>query len=289
VVISEPDRPAAHDQDTRKTLAVKTVPTRNLASLRPPAPPGGEQFPGLEILGLVSRTPLTEVWEARGEDGSHWLVKVLFGCGDPAGEAIARLAALRHPALLPIDVLHQAPGKLVLATPAAPRGLRDVLAEHQAQGQPGIPRALLLAYLRGVAEALHGLAEQHGVQHLGLNPRNLVLQGDRLLLADFGLAQLVWLPAGQLIASLNTRYSAPELHQRQISPACDQYSLALIYHEMLTGYLPASLPGRRGSSPGLGSPGLRGCRPVVHGRPVACRLPSPFASGLLYPLSVPSV
>ncbi len=246
VIISEPtQRAAPPDDDTRKTRTLKTIATRNLASVRPPTLPGGNRFPGLEITGLVSRTPLSEVWNAQGSDGSARLVKVLFGCG-AVGDAVVRLTALRHPALLPVDVLHHAPGKLVLATPAGQRTLRDLLAAAVGCGQGGIARGMLLGYLRGVAQSLHELAEQTGLQHLALNPRNLILDGERVLLADFGLAQLVWLPAGQSVAGLNARYSAPELHHRQASPACDQYSLALIYHELLTGALPPPLPGRKG-------------------------------------------
>ncbi len=252
-VITEPlEPPLTHENDTRRTPTLKTVRTRALApggtrpGARPVAPP---RLDGtvVEILDLVSRTPLTEVWNARAADGSPRLVKVLFGCG-AARERLTRLAGLRHPALLPIDVLDHAPGKLVLATRPGERTLRDVLADWQAHGQAGIPRARLLHDLREVAETLHTLVQQHGLQHLALNPRTLVLEGERLLLADFGLAPLVWLPAGQSAASFNARYSAPELLQGQVSPACDQYSLALIYHELLTGYLPPPQPARKSES-----------------------------------------
>jgi hypothetical protein len=56
--------------------------------------------------------------------------------------------------------------------------------------------------------------------------------------ADFGLVQLLWHPAGQAVAGLNARYCAPELFRRDFGPATDQYSLALIYAEMLTGAHP---------------------------------------------------
>jgi hypothetical protein len=131
----------------------------------------------------------------------------------------------------------------VLSAPAPGPTLRDVLAEWQTRGQPGVPRARALAYLRPVADALHELAARTGVYHLALSPRCLQLAGDRVSIADFGLAHLLWLPAGQSILSFNARYSAPELAHRQAGPACDQYSLALIYHELLTGTVPA--PGWR--------------------------------------------
>jgi hypothetical protein len=80
--------------------------------------------------------------------------------------------------------------------------------------------------------------------HTRLNPRTLVLRGEELLLADFGLAQLVFAAGGGSDrAPLNARYSAPELSARQIGPQCDQYSLALIYHELLTGIYPTPVRG----------------------------------------------
>src|SRR5262249_22385648 len=102
-------QPASGARETRSMQALKTVRTRSLTG-RPPALPAGGAFPGLTIHELRARGPLTEVWSATAADGSMKLVKVVFGFqGDPA-----RLVALRHPGLLPVEVLHQAPGRLVL-------------------------------------------------------------------------------------------------------------------------------------------------------------------------------
>jgi serine/threonine protein kinase len=239
-VVDLPLRAATPDEDTRRTPAVKTLHTRNLAALRPPTTPGNAA--AIEIGELVSRTPHTETWNAHTADGEARLVKVLFASA--TSEAVMRLAALRHPALLPIEVVQHAPGKLVLAMPAGERNLRDVFADHHAQGQTGIPRGRLLAWLRTAAEALHELAQQ-GLYHLSLNPRALVLDDEQLRIMAFALTQLVWLPAGQSPAALNARYAAPELNARQIGPAADQYSLAVLYHELTTGVVPAPLPGRK--------------------------------------------
>src|SRR5262249_6716161 len=96
----------------------------------------------------------------------------------------------------------------------------------------------LLGYLRRTAEALDGLYQAHRLQHLGLTPRVLVLVGGQLRILDFGLIELLWLPAKHQPLVLNTRYAAVELFGGEVSPACDQYSLALIYQELLTGAHP---------------------------------------------------
>src|SRR5205085_7866665 len=155
-------------------------------------------------------TPLTEVWSARLPNGRRRLAKVIFGWAAD-GEAVARLQSLRHPALLPVEVVHNSPGRLVLGSVPAESSLRECYQRAVARGPPGVPREELLGYLRSAAEALAYFAGKHGLYHLGLNPRNLLLDGGRLRVADFGLVQLRWQPAGQAVAGLNARYSAPEL------------------------------------------------------------------------------
>jgi serine/threonine protein kinase len=182
-------------------------------------------------------TPLTEVWSARLPDGRRRLAKVIFGWAAD-DKAVARLRVLRHPGLTPVEVVHNAPGRLVLGSVPAESSLRECYQECVARGLPGVPREQLLDYLREAAAALDYLAVKHGLYHLGLNPRNLLLDDGRLRVADFGLVQLLWLPAGQAVAGLNARYSAPELFRQDFGPGTDQYSLALIYAEMLTGAHP---------------------------------------------------
>jgi hypothetical protein len=74
-----------------------------------------------------------------------------------------------------------------------------------------------------------------------------LLEKGKPRIADFGLAQLLWLPSGQPVAERNARYSAPELMAKKISRSCDQYSLALLYHELVTGVLPSRDPRGRGN------------------------------------------
>jgi serine/threonine protein kinase len=240
-VVDLPLKAAQPDTDTRRTPAIKTRTTRNLSTLRPPTAPASAA--GLEIGDLLCRTPHAETWNARTGDGETRLVKVLFASA--AGDALLRLVALRHPTLWPVEVLQSSPGKLVLATPAGERNLRDAYVESQSQDRSGIPRGRLLGWLRTAAEALDELATQHGLSHLAINPRALTLEGEQLRLMDFGLAQLVWMPAGLSPASLNARYAAPELSAGQAGPAADQFSLAVLYHELTTGVVPAPLPGRK--------------------------------------------
>jgi serine/threonine protein kinase len=228
----------AKDADTDRSLTL--TPTHGTTQLQKKIPSGLSALEGYRFVDCLATTPLMDVWKAQAPDGRERLVKQMFGV---LGErkrleaALARYQMLLHPALTQHDIAHAEPGRLVLVTDPIESCLRDRFQQCLAQGLPGIPREELLGYLRAAAEALDYLYQQHAIQHLGLNPRSLLLEQGRPVLADFGLAKLLWLPAGQPVAQRNARYAAPELFQRQTSHSSDQYSLAVIFVEMLTGIL----------------------------------------------------
>jgi serine/threonine protein kinase len=230
------------------------------STLRAQPADGSESLPGYRFVRCLERGPLTEVWHAEGPDGRPRQVKYVYGFDQrdlmAQQEAVTRLAALRHPALPPAEVLLNGPGRLALVSDVPGPSLRDRWQQCRGEGRPGVPRDELLHDLKEAAAALDALFEAFALAHLGLNPRLLRREGGRLVLADFGLVPLFWLPAGRSMAQFNPRHAAPELRDRQATHAADQYSLALVYHEMLTGDLPQRgrarwLPLSRGARPGL--------------------------------------
>jgi serine/threonine protein kinase len=229
---------------------------------RPPAQ--ARWLPDYVFHSCLGHTPFAENWETRTSEGKRRLVKILFGVnengvsGNP--EALERLQALRHSALPELRILPAGPGCLLVDTPFLELTLRDRFQEYRGRGEPGIPRRLLLDWLRAAAVALDELTRRHGLQHLGLNPRCLLFDGDQLRLAEFGLLPLIWQPAGQLQGQMQARYAAPELYEGQVGSACDSYSLAVIFQEMLTGTTPWR--GRRCGLPNL-EPLSRGDRAVL--------------------------
>jgi serine/threonine protein kinase len=216
-------------------------------------PTQARHLPDYQFHDCRGRTPFSETWEASTPEGKRRLVKILFGVTWPEAareqEAIECLQSLRHPALPALRVVSGGPGCLIVDSDFLGVSLRDRFQEYRNRGEGGIPRRQLLAWLRSVAVALDELEKRYQMQHLGLHPRCLLFDGDELRIGDFGLLSLVARPTGQLPGQLQARYTAPELLDQQVGPACDSYSLAVIFQEMLTGTTPWR--GRRSGLPNL--------------------------------------
>ena len=200
--------------------------------------PTGVALPGYRFLTCVGRTPLGCLWTVQDPEGRERVAHCLLNVSGFPTENLTRLQTLRHPALPEREVFWGLPGCVVVVSDMGGRTLRDLFDLGRAEGLQGVPREMLLNHLGAVAEALDELHRGEKLPHLGINPTQIIVEDDRTFLEDFGLAPLLWLPSGRAAASLNPRYSAPELHEPIPTSAADQYSLALIYTEMLTGIYP---------------------------------------------------
>jgi hypothetical protein len=218
---------------TRRPAAATPLPGRTLAR------DGG--LPGYRFLECVGRQPTSEIWKATDEQGRPRLVQYVFGfdgsCADDPEGPLARLRRLRHPMLLSAELVPTG-GRLAVITAPHRGSLADELRESQRRGQTGLPRPDLVESLLDAALALDELFQVSGVRHLSLTPRHLVRTEEGLRLIEFGQAELVWLSAGQPPGAAVARYAAPELLEGRLGRHCDQYSLALIYLELLTGSPP---------------------------------------------------
>src|SRR6185437_13758909 len=75
--------------------------------------------------------------------------------------------------------------------------------------------------------------------HLDIKPRNLFLISDRVKVADFGLVKhLERSGASGVLGGVTPLYAPPETFSGTISGRSDQYSLAIVYQELLTGQRP---------------------------------------------------
>jgi serine/threonine-protein kinase len=112
------------------------------------------------------------------------------------------------------------------------------LADALARTKPSVE--LTLQILKQAAEALD-YAHTKGVIHRDIKPANLLLQSEgRIKVADFGIAKLAatnLTKTGTTVGS--PAYMSPEqIRAMPMDGRADQYSLAIVAYEMLTGLRP---------------------------------------------------
>lgn len=211
--------------------------------------PGDEVLPGYELIAPIGSGGFGEVWKCTAPGGLHKAIKFVFGNldsldGDAAKaeqelKALGRMKEVRHPFVVSIERIDNISGELLILMELAEKSLHDCFVERNQAGEPGIPRDVLLGYLADAAEGLDFLIEKHALQHLDVKPKNLFLVGDRVKVADFGLVKhLERHSSSGLMAGVTPVYAAPETFANKISKHSDQYSLAIVYVDLLTGAKP---------------------------------------------------
>jgi serine/threonine protein kinase len=204
--------------------------------------PQTEPIPGYHVTERLGTGGYGEVWKAEAPGGLQKAIKFIYGylSDDKASrelKALNRIKQIRHPFLLSIERIEVVDGQLVIVTELADGSLKDRYQSCIDQGLAAIPRDELLGYLRDAADALDFLSE-NVLQHLDVKPENLLLVGGRAKVADFGLLKDIHDRTYSAMGGMTPVYAAPELFDGRPTSASDQYSLAIVYQEMLTGALP---------------------------------------------------
>jgi hypothetical protein len=211
--------------------------------------PNAEPIPGYRLLEPLGSGGFGEVWKCEAPGGLCKAMKFVYGnlnSVDMEGvraeqelQALRRIKDVRHPFVLSLDRIEVVDGELVIVMELADRSLHDAYVECQSAGMVGIPHDVLLRHMRDAAEALDHMNEKHNLQHLDIKPRNLFLISDRVKVADFGLVKHLD-RAGEsgLLGGVTPLYAPPETFHGKITQHTDQYSLAIVYQELLTGQRP---------------------------------------------------
>src|SRR5438067_214727 len=211
--------------------------------------PDAEPIPGYRLIEPLGTGGFGEVWKCIAPGGIFKAIKFVYGNlnsldGDAAKaeqefKALERVKAVRHPFVLPMDRIEVVGGELLIVMELADKSLHDCVLEYQDAGRPGIPRDVLLGFLADAAEGLDHLIDKHNLQHLDVKPKNLFLIADRVKVADFGLVKHLERTSGSgLMGGVTPVYAAPETFANKISKHSDQYSLAVVYCELLAGQRP---------------------------------------------------
>jgi len=176
--------------------------------------------------------------------------------GTPAGYEPQRFlreiriaARLAHPQILPLHDSGECDGLLYFVMPyAGCESLRDRLDREGA-----LPVDVALRITRAVAGAL-AYAHRLNVIHRDIKPENILLQEGEPVIADFGVATAVSAAAGDNVYVTDRgftvgtpAYMSPEQASAEASldGRTDQYSLACVLYEMLSGAPPFAGSGAR--------------------------------------------
>ena len=152
------------------------------------------------------------------------------------------VAALRHPSIVPIYDIGEAEGLLYIIMPMITgESLKALLQREGPRPARETSRILLEA-----ADAL-GAAHEAGVIHRDIKPENIMLEGKgrRVQLMDFGISKAIDSGEGSGLTSTGIlvgtpHYMSPEqaAGDSSLDHRSDQYSLAVVGYQMLTGELP---------------------------------------------------
>ncbi len=211
--------------------------------------PDTEPIPGYRLMEPLGTGGFGEVWKCEAPGGILKAIKFVFGnleCPDgDSGKAeqeagaMERVKLIRHPFILSMDLIKVVAGELLIVMELADKSLHDLYEEYRQEGRAGIPRDLLLGFLSDTASGLDHMIEKHGLQHLDIKPKNLFLIADHVKVADFGLVRGVERQSSAgMMGGITPIYAAPETFANKVSKHSDQYSLAIVYMELLAGVKP---------------------------------------------------
>jgi serine/threonine protein kinase len=207
-----------------------------------------EPIPGYTLVERLGRGGFGEVWKAEAPGGLPKAIKFVFGDMNSVRDsrqgaeqelrALNRVKTIRHPFILSLERVDIIDGQLIIVMELADSSLMDRLRECHSLGLPGIPREELLRYMDEAAEALDLMNIEHQLQHLDIKPQNLFLVHNHIKVADFGLVKDLEGMRATVTGGVTPIYAAPETFNGWVSRYCDQYSLAIVYQELLTGQRP---------------------------------------------------
>src|SRR5262249_11300707 len=206
-----------------------------------------EPIPGYRLIERLGGGGFGEVWKAEAPGGLFKAIKFVYGdlqTVDDGGraeqelKALSRVKSVHHPFILSLERYDIIEGQLLIVMELADRTLFDRFKESRTQGLPGIPRSELLNYMEETAEALDLMNSQYQLQHLDIKPQNLFLVYNHVKVADFGLVKDLEGMAATVTGGVTPVYAAPETFDGWVSRYSDQYSLAIVYQELLTGQRP---------------------------------------------------
>ena len=202
----------------------------------------GQQLGNYQLVRLLGEGGFAEVY--LGEHihlGTQAAIKVLhtqLGSEDASEfhTEAKTIAHLVHPHIVRV-LDFGIEGKMpFLVMDYAPNG---TLRQRHVKGTV-LPPAMVASYIKQVAEGLQ-YAHNEKLIHRDIKPENMLLgRNDEILLSDFGIALVAQSSRYQNTQDVvgTVAYMSPEQIQGKPRPSSDQYSLAIVAYEWLSGDRP---------------------------------------------------
>jgi serine/threonine protein kinase len=214
---------------------------------------GSQPIPGHRLTGRLGAGSFGEVWEAQGPDGKLVALKFL-DCRAASPSLISSeirvlrgLSELDHPHFIRLYGVHATAHYIVLSMERADGNLEDLRQVYLDETGKNIPIDHLLELLEQAAEGLDFLTElklpgvnpaSRGLQHCDIKPSNLLLLGDCLKIADFGLCAGTSWQTHRSSWRGTPPYAAPELFKGQAAIGTDQFALCITFLHLCAGDRP---------------------------------------------------
>jgi serine/threonine protein kinase len=214
---------------------------------------GSKIVSGFRLTQRLGAGAFGEVWEAYDREGQRVALKFI-DCRTKStsmirGEirVLQGLRELSHPNIIELYGVSAYRNYIILSMERADGNLADLHQAYLDETGQHVPPEDALDYLGQVAEALDFLAEvrlpgfastARGLQHCDVKPTNLLVVGERVKVADFGLCVGTSITTHKHGWRGTVPYAAPELFSGRSSDRTDQYALAVTYCELCCGDRP---------------------------------------------------
>ena len=211
-----------------------------------------QQLGAYRLIARIGAGGMGEVWKAEDPRlGRDVAIKILPAAVASEPEAIARMrreartvAQLYHPNIATIHSFEEADGQTFIVMEfVAGQPLSDLIR------QKAMSEADVCRVGRGVADAL-AEAHEKGIVHRDIKPDNIIVNGPRVKVLDFGIAKRVGVETttsqsptafvtqqGMILGTVH--YMSPEQALgKSLDARTDIFSLGVVLYEAATGKLP---------------------------------------------------
>ena len=200
--------------------------------------PAATPLDGFTIRRAIHRGAFGEVYQATTDGGREVALKLLQNDLDVELRGVRQCLNLSHPNLVTLfDVRTDADGDhwIVMEYVAAP-----TLSQTLKANPNGVSVDEAIAWVRGIADGV-GFLHRSGLVHRDIKPANVFGGlGETVQVGDVGLSKFI-APSqrsAQTQSVGTVYYMAPEVAKGKYGPEVDQYSLAVVAYELLTGRVP---------------------------------------------------